>query len=1233
MEVDRRGIMARQFFSLFEAGTMNGLTDGQLLDLFADRAGESAELAFAALVERHGPMVHRVCRRMLGGAHDADDAFQATFLILARRAEAIRRRESVGPWLFGVALRVASCDRDARERRRARERRAGERMLEQEARRSREAEGRSELAGVVLEEVGRLPERYREAVVLCDLEGLGHEEAARLLGCPIGTVKSRQARGRERLRGRLALRGLAPSAILPASLPFPEPGRAAPPAALFEATARLMAARGAARTLAAGSVPVAVEALAEGVLRTMFLAKWKAISLVATLAAGLIATTAAVYAHQGVVAGDLPAQAAVPAKPGPAAEADSGPGLLIATGTVLMPDGSPASGATLTSTAESDAGPTVVRADEAGRFRLRGRFGNGGRLHASSADGSHQAVWTVSADLARVVLGSPLELRLAPATSHRVTVLAEGRPVEGAQVAASGDDFHVQGTTGRDGTVLLQLPATRKLEELVAWHPGLGVGGVRNRDTGLGGDSTRLSLRPRGSHTIRVVDPDGKPVAGLELALNVRTEDSEWIVVRTIAAAHVRTDPQGIAVVPWVPRDQLKYVEVRPVGDDWKADETDRDRMSEGITTVQVRRETDVKGRLAMPEGSSAEGILVTGFGFGPKNTGDNPYARAKRDGTFTLRVASEHGYILGISDSRWAADPWSGLILHKDSAKPAEITMQVYPATPVEVRVTRGARHEPVVDAYVEASSRGEVKWLDAHGEKRSGSGGVRLWLKTDATGVARTGVGRGEQRLRVASGLWDEEREIRVTSDQPVQVDFHRPWLGQRRIGGRLMLGGARYQPSPSLVGRAWTPQSQRFPLEFEPVVRPDGTFEVSFDAPALSLYFFDRDRRLGGFASRGLEDRAVDLSLEPAAAYGGTLLDEGDRPMADRAIQVYVKTSRYEAVSAQQTDKLGRFRFDVVPAGVPLRLNIRNDPGDPEYFLFDGDRLFQPGEDRKDDRVRPQRSGSSSPVARAAIPLADRVANLCWDAHSSGLLGLVALQGDQTPGVVKAVDHLFDDDRVGNVLSFLTLRVDSDRLRSDAAFLAENGWPIPGPGEIVLVALDGDRKTIAARRVSTTNQDADAEAIGAEFLKENRPPACDALKLLAEARINARSSGRRVWLVHGGPRCAPCFRLARWMDEHHAALEKDFVIVKLMGGVDEHVGEVIAGLPEREGDGIPWFAITESDGTVLATSSGPLGNIGFPSSVEGIRHLRQMLDRTVRRLTPDEVEGLIKSLSRGQ
>ena len=229
-----RGIVLRQVGALFRAGTFAGMSDGQLLDHFLARKGEAGELAFAVLVERHGPMVLRVCRGVLGDRHDAEDAFQATFLALVRGAGSIRRRDSVACWLHGAALRVAACARSAGARRRRHEGRSAAKAGD-----SARDRGIDDLGAVLHEEVGRLPARYRAAVLLCDLEGLSLVEAARHLGCPVGTVKSRVARGRERLRDRLVRRGVVPTTASAVGVALARESRAAVRPALAEASARL----------------------------------------------------------------------------------------------------------------------------------------------------------------------------------------------------------------------------------------------------------------------------------------------------------------------------------------------------------------------------------------------------------------------------------------------------------------------------------------------------------------------------------------------------------------------------------------------------------------------------------------------------------------------------------------------------------------------------------------------------------------------------------------------------------------------------------------------------------------------------------------------------------------------------------------------------------------------------------------------------------------------------------
>jgi RNA polymerase sigma factor (sigma-70 family) len=254
----------RQLRTLFNVGVVRELTDGQLLERFSTSRGEAAELAFEALVERHGPMVLRVCRAQLGDLDDSQDAFQATFLILVQKARTLWVQDSLGPWLHQVALRTASCARSAAERRRRHEQRAGE--LGASFERGPERPN-VEVEKLLHDEINRLPERYRVPIVLCDLEGYTCEEAARRMGRPVGTVKSWRSRGREQLRRQLTRRGLAQSVGLAAALA----GEAARAGIAQPRTvgADRLAWRVFSQWRSAGVVPASVHTLVKGVLKAM----------------------------------------------------------------------------------------------------------------------------------------------------------------------------------------------------------------------------------------------------------------------------------------------------------------------------------------------------------------------------------------------------------------------------------------------------------------------------------------------------------------------------------------------------------------------------------------------------------------------------------------------------------------------------------------------------------------------------------------------------------------------------------------------------------------------------------------------------------------------------------------------------------------------------------------------------------------------------------------------------
>jgi RNA polymerase sigma factor (sigma-70 family) len=245
-----------------------GMTDGQLLEDYISRHDEAA---LAALVHRHGPMVWGVCRRVLRNHHDAEDAFQATFLVLVRKAASIASRELLANWLYGVAHQTAMKARATAARRRARERQVTE-MPEPEV---VQQDLWHDLQPLLDQELSRLPDKYRVPIVLCDLEGKTRKEAARQLGVPEGTVAGRLARARTMLAKRLARHGLVVSGGALGAMLSQSAASACVPTSVVSSTIKAATLFAAGQAAATGVISVKVASLTEGVLKTMLLTKLK----------------------------------------------------------------------------------------------------------------------------------------------------------------------------------------------------------------------------------------------------------------------------------------------------------------------------------------------------------------------------------------------------------------------------------------------------------------------------------------------------------------------------------------------------------------------------------------------------------------------------------------------------------------------------------------------------------------------------------------------------------------------------------------------------------------------------------------------------------------------------------------------------------------------------------------------------------------------------------------------
>jgi RNA polymerase sigma factor (sigma-70 family) len=411
-------------------------SDGTDAQLLARYAGGRDEEAFRALVQRHGPMVLGVCRRLLRESHLAEDAFQATFLVLVRRAASIARPELLGNWLYGVAYRVATRARSQTVRRRLHEG-----PLEETVPALAEDDSTArELRPLLDAEIARLQERYRRPVVLCYLEGRTCEEAGQLLGCPAGTVKSRLSRARDLLQRRLLRQGVVPAVLVALT---PDGLLAAVPPELGERAACAALRVAAGERLTECGCSAGASALAEGALHTMTTTRIKLAAVVALLLGMLGAGIGFALHRASAQAQDNP-PAAAPAQPPP--PPDPVPGDVGKRHGDPLPPG-------------AIARLGGVRLKHDAEVRAVAFAPDGTRLASASADGTLR-VWDATT-------GKELQ-RFA---EHMGPVLCAAYSKDGLLLASGGDDCTARVRDARTGKQRLAIDAHPAPVRRVAFSP------------------------------------------------------------------------------------------------------------------------------------------------------------------------------------------------------------------------------------------------------------------------------------------------------------------------------------------------------------------------------------------------------------------------------------------------------------------------------------------------------------------------------------------------------------------------------------------------------------------------------------------------------------------------------------------------------------------------------------------------------------------------------------------
>ncbi len=589
-----RGILAAQY--------RRDDSDEQLLQAFAACHDDSA---FAALVHRHGPMVLHVCRRVLGHEQDAEDAFQATFLVLARNAAKLRKKTALASYLHGTAYRIALNAKRSAARRRKYENSLGALTQPRSPVDPSDDLLWRDVRALLDEEIARLPEKYRSVLVLCCLEHLSQAEAGRRLGMKERTVSNRLAEAQKRLARRLAKRGVELTAVLAAAALATPPTSALPPlllASTIEAALAAVTGEG-----LAGLVSVAVVDLTEGAMAAVMLSKTK-IAAVLLLTASILAG-AGVWAYRGSAANAV-LPSTLPAEPH-AAKVENKPQIPPAKneltknveirGRVLGVDGKPKAGAKL------------LLLDRDGHVKQLGVSAAGGRFTVAVAketmkDWGH---WLIAQaektgfdflDLYQLKHEKPVELRLVKDNPIRGRIVnTEGKPIRGVRVTA--EEIGVYGHNSLE---------TFRAAWMRLWAGGSGDGSVKNL------------YAPLGALTTAVTDADGRFVingigAERTVRFRLRATGIADTSVRVANRAGLDPKPFNQPVLDRIRKGQLGYrswllsgPEVSVVADAEKVirgvvTDTDTGKAQSGIV-VRLTQDSDERLRFSPEAKTDAEG-------------------------------------------------------------------------------------------------------------------------------------------------------------------------------------------------------------------------------------------------------------------------------------------------------------------------------------------------------------------------------------------------------------------------------------------------------------------------------------------------------------------------------------------------------------------------------------------------------------------------------------------------
>jgi hypothetical protein len=886
-------------------------------------------------------------------------------------------------------------------------------------------------------------------------------------------------------------------------------------------------------------------------------------------------------------------------------------------GTVVLPDGSPSANAEVVGACWHS--PTVkAKTDRDGKFELVGEFAGPANISVLTADGKHGGKLWIPAQSVRRRSAESLLFKTTPSKQVEVVVKKDGKPA--AKVKVSWSEDRPPQSTDDQGQVRLSVPSEMEGVYLSAWDPIRGVAGVSMKGAQV--SPIQLELRPTAKKTFKVLDEFDKPVKGLNLTTEIAFKEGGWFSSERFPDSFGLSDANGEWSPTWTPAES-RSIRGETKSREWENDGTNEGDYEKIPPPLHVRRVQKLKGKVKMPLDASPEGILIQAESFGPRSRGTSFGARVRADGSFEMPVVSEHFYTIGVVDEQWTS-PRSHAVLCGRNESPKAVELQAEYATVLEIRVVAGKDKKPVANAWISGGERGMQTWKDVDGKTRRSFSSLRQSVYTDENGIARIGLTRDPVSFSVSHGSWRQEIEAKPPSSGPFEITFHKPFVDKMRIAGKIT--------PPSRVELRAAAGDEWDAKPFAVAVAADGSFKFETGEASVRLLATDRIAKTSAVATVTMETDSLIMPMIANGAYGGTAKTPDGDPIPGCEVTLFWQKDKPLFSQTLKADRNGRFLFENVPAETSLwvQLSTATQPAKNRYH---GTAYVERGE-RRLNAVDEYFELPSDPLAAArnAKPTSKHFAMNATDSRLWHAPSLVVAMG---PGKAAAefVKKLQMDEEYGMAELNYTFpfEITPERFGVDPTAkeeFAKRGWPVPTEGQVLFAAANAESKSLGHVVVKADDPDAIKKATA--FLLERPLKKSPAIKAVEAAFAEAKKSNRRVFFQTGGLRCGPCYRFMRWIDQQRHVFEKDFVLLKLS---NEHTDwqAAIGKLQLKPSDGIPWTAILDADGKVLATSDGPLGNIGFPSSGLGVKHFRKMLEASTQKMTNQEREALVRSLEK--